>query len=451
MVYDKGRDKENVRNVSQSFRVAETFPTVKTRGVRTVYHVQQHFWIRGIEEDIVRVWKAVEPQPRFEHAFHVFSKSMRIPRGRNNVVILDDKAPLQIALLRQDVGPEAKIIIASDHPETFLAEAAPYVDDIWPLATLAQMAAFKFQKLLEQLKYEKDAWLTDTYLEQTINTLPDMIWFKDLQGLHLHVNDAFCTAVNKQKSDVEGRDHYYIWDIPREVYERSDYVCVETEDDVIKARKTCLFDEEVMSAQGLRKLKTYKTPIFDEDGKSIIGTVGIARDVTQMSEYKDTINRLTREDTLTGLMNREYFHVYAAKECQNKALTFVSLDLERFKELNERYGHELGDAVLKITAEELQAVFPDDVSVRMGGDEFGILIADGRPMDEVCAMVRRFQIQLREMLRMDERMKRISANVGIAHSVGDGTVDDLLIKSSIALDEAEKHGGGKYTIYRGRI
>ena len=124
-MYDKGKDKENVRNVSQSFRVVETFPTVKTRGVRTVYHVQQHFWIRGIEEDIVRVWKAVEPQPRFEHAFHVFSKSMRIPRGRNNVVILDDKAPLQIALLRQDVGPEAKIIIASDHPETFLAEAAP--------------------------------------------------------------------------------------------------------------------------------------------------------------------------------------------------------------------------------------------------------------------------------------------------------------------------------------
>lgn len=416
-----------------------------------MYHVQQHFWIRGIDERIVRVWKAMEPQPRFTHEFHVFSKSMRIPRGRNNVVLMDDKSPLQIALLRQDIGPDGKIIVVSDNPAPFIEEAAPYIDDIWPMATLTQMATFKFQKLLEQLKREKDAWLTDTYLEQTINTLPDMIWFKDLQGLHLHVNDAFCTAVNKQKSDVEGRDHYYIWDIPREVYERSDYVCVETEDDVIKARKTCLFDEEVMSAQGLRKLKTYKTPIFDEDGKSIIGTVGIARDVTKMSEYQDTITRLTREDTLTGLMNRDYFHLYVTKDCTSKDMTFVSLDLERFKELNERYGHELGNAVLKITAEELQNVFPDDIKVRMGGDEFGVLITNGRPMDEVCAMVRRFQLQLREMLRMDERMKRISANIGIAHSTDGSSIDDVVIKSSLALAEAEKHGGGKYTIYRGRI
>ena len=220
---------------------------------------------------------------------------------------------------------------------------------------------------------------------------------------------------------------------------------------MIQARKTCLFDEEVMSAQGLRKLKTYKTPIFDEDGQTIIGTVGIARDVTQMNEYQDTIRRLTREDSLTGLMNRDYFHVYAAKECAKKDLTFLSVDLERFKELNERYGHELGDAVLKITAEELQAVFPDDVDVRMGGDEFGVLIADGRPMDEVCALVRKFQIQLREMLRMDERMKRICANIGIAHRPEEGPIDDLILKASLALAEAEKHGGGKYTIYRGRI
>ena len=416
-----------------------------------MYHVQLHFWLRGIDEEIVRLWKEMEPLPRFEHVFHPFSKSMRIPRGRNQVVILDDSATLQMSLLRQDIGPEGKIIVLSNTPEAFLEKDGPYIDDVWPLTKLRDVAAFKFRRLLEQLKREKDAWLKETYLEQTINTLPDMIWFKDLKGLHLHVNDAFCTAVNKPKKDVEGRDHYYIWGIPREVYEKSDYVCVETEDDVIKARKTCLFDEEVMSAQGLRKLKTYKTPIFDEDGQTIIGTVGIARDVTQESEYQDTIRRLTREDTLTGLMNREYFHAYAARKCEGKALTFVSIDLQGFREVNERYGHELGDAVLKITAEELSDAFPDDTCIRMGGDEFAVLIVGARPMEDVSSGVRRFQQRLASMLSMDARMKTICANAGIARRATGESIDDLILAGGIALADAEKRGGGAYSVYNGNL
>ena len=283
---------------------------------------------------------------------------------------------------------------------------------------------------------------TETYLEQTINTLPDMIWFKDLQGLHLHVNDAFCTAVNKPRSDIEGHDHYYIWGIPRAVYERSDYVCVETEDDVIKARKTCLFDEQVMSAQGLQKLKTYKTPIFDEDGKTIIGTVGIARDVTQENEYKDTIQRLSREDKLTGLANRDYFHHFVETECKDEALTLVSIDLEHFREVNEKYGHELGDAVLKIAAEELGDVFPNDLKVRMGGDEFGVLLRGVHPAEEVRLDVEKFQKQLQEMYAMDERMKRVQANAGVAQCKAGTPLDKLIFHGSAARAEATKQGDG---------
>ena len=407
-----------------------------------MYHVQLHFWIRGIDEGAVRVWKKIEALPRFEHVFHLFSRSMRLPAGRNQIVFLDDKAPLQMQMLRQDIGPEGKIIVCCDEPGSIPADDLACVDDVWPSATLPEIATFRFQRLLERLKAEKDAWLNETYLEQTINTLPDMIWFKDLKGLHLHVNDAFCTAVNKPRSDIEGHDHYYIWGIPRAVYERSDYVCVETEDDVIKARKTCLFDEQVMSAQGLRKLKTYKTPIFDEDGKTIIGTVGIARDVTRENEYKDTIQRLSREDKLTGLANRDYFHHFAEMECKDEALTLVLIDLDHFREVNEKYGHELGDAVLKIAAEELGDVFPDDLKVRMGGDEFGVLLRGVHPAEAVRQDVETFQKQLQEMYAMDERMKRVQANAGIAQCKAGTPLDKLIFNSSAARAEAAKQGKG---------
>jgi PAS domain-containing protein len=98
-----------------------------------------------------------------------------------------------------------------------------------------------------------------------------------------------------------GQDHYTIWGISREEYENSDYVCVDTDAEVIKAGKTCIFDEKVMGADGLRKLKTYKTPIFEEDGQ-IIGTIGIARDVTEASEYERTVHDLAYRDYLTSLV-----------------------------------------------------------------------------------------------------------------------------------------------------
>ena len=197
-----------------------------------------------------------------------------------------------------------------------------------------------------------------------------------------------------------------------------------------------------MSEQGLRKLKTYKTPIFDEDGKTIIGTVGIARDVTQENEYKDTIQRLSREDKLTGLANRDYFHHFVETECKDEALTLVSIDLDHFREVNEKYGHELGDAVLKIAAEELGDIFPNDLKVRTGGDEFGVLLRGAHPVEAVRQDVETFQKQLQEMYAMDERMKDVQANAGIAQCKAGTPLDKLTFQSSAARAEAAKQGAG---------
>lgn len=410
-----------------------------------MYHVQLHFWVRGIDEKIIRTWKGIDPLPRFSHLFHNFSRSLRLPSGRNQIVLLGDVSTLQISLLRQDIGVKGKLILCSDHADEMSEGELAYFDDIWPLATVPGLAVFRFHRLQEEIKKEKDAWLTQTYLEQTINTLPDMIWYKDIKGLHLHVNDAFCTAVNKRKNDIEGRDHYYIWGIPKEVYEQSDYVCVETEEDVLKKRKTCLYDEEVMSAQGLRKLKTYKTPIFDEDSQEIIGTVGIARDVTQEKEYFSTIQRLTREDGLTSLLNREYFYAIL-ESCKRKPYALIVFDVEAFHEFNERHGHSLGDAVLQILAEELRAVFSQNDIARIGGDEFVVLLQEELSEDEVQAKIQAFQDGLAAMLAMDERLKGIRVNAAAVRAEAGRNPEKVLLESSIALHQAKKIGGGACVI-----
>ncbi|MEI3479811.1 MAG: PAS domain-containing protein [Bilophila sp.] len=123
--------------------------------------------------------------------------------------------------------------------------------------------------------------LQKVYLNTTIDSIPNLVWFKDVGGAHLKVNDAFCDAVGKTKRQIEGRGHYYIWDLKKEEYEKGEYVCLETDDTVLEKGRTCLFDEMVKSRRGMLQFKTYKSPLFDEDG-AIMGTVGIAHDVTAL-------------------------------------------------------------------------------------------------------------------------------------------------------------------------
>ena len=74
----------------------------------------------------------------------------------------------------------------------------------------------RLRRLLERIKLEKDCWLTRLYLDTTIDSIPDMVWFKAKDGTHVKVNKAFCHTVGKTREDVTGKDHCYIWDVSRE-------------------------------------------------------------------------------------------------------------------------------------------------------------------------------------------------------------------------------------------
>jgi len=152
-------------------------------------------------------------------------------------------------------------------------------DDIWCAPLNEQRLAFYFGRLLKSIKQRKDLWLSQNYLDTVIDSIPDLVWFKDARGAHLKVNQSFCCLVGKTKEQCHNRGHYYIWDMNAEEYGKGEYVCLESEDIVMKARKTCVFDEKIKSKNGMLQFKTYKSPIFDEDG-SLIGTCGVAHDVT---------------------------------------------------------------------------------------------------------------------------------------------------------------------------
>ena len=414
-----------------------------------MYHVQLKIAFIGIAEDKVALWKGIAPKEHFSHSFYTICKEEDLVRELADeeqlLVVMDQASFLSPSMVRKAMpARDSLLILCADDPDQLASEDYDAVDDIW-LNHGLELARFYFTNVLTRIAERKRAWMQETWLQATINTLPDMVWFKDLKGIHLDVNDAFCTAVAKEKADVRGRDHYDIWDIPKEVYEASDYVCVETEDDVIAARKTCLFDEEVMKADGsLSKLKTYKTPIFD--GDTIIGTVGIARDVTKEYEYQQNIVYMALHDQLTGLANRRQLDEFLSK-LETNEMVVAYLDLDHFKSVNDTYGHLAGDEALVRTSDLIKKHFHDTLNVRLGGDEFLIVFTDGVVGEDIPGRMQVFIDDFFETFKADKRFGVLSVSAGIAEGkIGHGSFDLLLQKADEALYEAKEAGRGRYVI-----
>lgn len=208
-----------------------------------------------------------------------------LPQGaaQADLVLFDGLFPQLEQLSPIDFPCSSERILRLQHPADPWEPHAPLCTDIWfpaPEAP-ASLGQLRLERLVARVAEHKSLTTSQVYLDTLINSIPDLVWFKDSKGAHLKVNEAFGRAVGKTPAQCENRGHFYIWDLEPEDYEKGEYICLETEDEVMRKRKTCLFDEKVLSKNGMRQFKTYKSPLFDKAG-ALIGTVGIAKDVTDL-------------------------------------------------------------------------------------------------------------------------------------------------------------------------
>jgi cyclic di-GMP phosphodiesterase Gmr len=237
------------------------------------------------DEWIGRVLEQVQPLERFSHNFLPVQAYFSLQDCSDADVIILDVPAVAVPLdIRAHCAAKAPRIVFCDRSRGETSELEDsglldVVDDVWTPPFNEQRLTFHFMQLLRNIKTSKDAWLARNYLDTVIDSIPDLVWFKDARGAHVKVNQSFCDLVGKTKEQCRNRGHYYIWDMNAEEYGKGEYVCLESEDIVMKARKTCVFDERIKSRTGMLQFKTYKSPIFDEDG-TLIGTCGIAHDVT---------------------------------------------------------------------------------------------------------------------------------------------------------------------------
>lgn len=212
-------------------------------------------------------------------------------------------------------GPKTKLIFCSDAQtlNSLSAQEAEQADLLWPLPLIPTMALLDLRQLLNSIQSEHLLHLVVQCMDTAMDSIPDMFWFKDMEGIHVRVNQGFCAVVGKSKEDVTGKDHYYIWDVSPDDPNSGAESCQESEDAVIAAGHTLQFREQVKSPSGMRQLTVYKSPLYDEDGTPL-GTVGIGRDVTSLENMTAEIDILLSGMPYAVLLRDEHGRIFDANK-----------------------------------------------------------------------------------------------------------------------------------------
>ena len=408
-----------------------------------MYHCHIYFYMITGQNELFTTLKQLSPLAHFTHEYIQSTGTDTAMTNKADVILADVRqknAEETLAFLLSHKRKEAELILLADKEQADILTANENADitDIWVMPLSEAELRFRLTRWQKTYKMGKDFWQTQSYLDNAINSVPHLIWYKDKEGAHMKVNTAFCKAVNKTMEQIEGRGHYYIWDIDPDEYAKGEFICMESEYEVMEKRETCIFDETVKIGDSMRELKTYKTPLFDLDG-SVMGTVGVAIDVTQERLYHQMMIKNANTDFLTSLYNRRYLYEYVEKAQENNMTLFL-IDLDHFKSINDIYGHQEGDRALVLTADTLRAniKMQDSLIVRAGGDEFVVLMFGIRTPEEVEQMRQTIKVKLDTEYAKDEHLNKISASVGSAYSQTGKENFDVLVGEADAMMYREK-------------
>lgn len=202
---------------------------------------------------------------------------------------------------------------------------------------------------------------------------------------------------------------------------------------------------EVVLKDG-RTLERYSTALEDEVS-GYLGRVWFFRDITVRKEVERALQQMSLCDPLTGVANRRHFFERATEEYDRarrygRHLSFIMLDIDWFKQVNDRWGHAAGDSVLKAVCRCAHGVLRHiDMFARIGGEEFALLAPD-TDIDGAFLVAER----LRQHVAA-QRIAEGSDTIGVTISLGvatltakDGSVDDVLKRADAALYAAKRAG-----------
>lgn len=521
-----------------------------------MYHHTINVTIFGKNDLLKDVMEALPPEEYLDCAVTCRERFEPEIAARSDVIIFSGPADFRAA--RSAVKPDSYLVacLSFGEEKSLSGDDRDALDDIWQTPLSETRIRMRATRLFAEIMGRDYSAFAIGCLDTLINSLPAMVWFKDLEGVHRKVNDYFCEFAGKPREDVESRTHEEIWGVPKK---EGGFNCQETDMAAIESGETVIAEEVVQIGAGKRLFKTIKTPVRGLEGE-IVGTVGVAHDLTNLlnlnieldlfieampfplmtcdlddliskanarfleffetsieavagvnwrdwyeqnilhdisptgddiyrrfmhsdghisflkmishevndafgnylgvfhifedvtaeKELEYNIWKLANTDALTGLANRQAFYEYVKRINANEKIHLFYIDLDNFKQVNDRFGHKAGDEALKVTAMILRQVFGKDFPARLGGDEFIVCVRRDASLQDIEEMAQSLIGLMKEKFSANKVLNILSCSVGV--SVGGSMrrgIEPLLKMSDKAMYDAKKQGKSCYCICQG--
>lgn len=280
------------------------------------------------------------------------------------------------------------------------------------------------------------------------NNIAGML-ISDLDGRPLVVNNSFCNMVGRDSEEIItlGSEAFTFHDDQGIGVEASAQMLGGVRPQTIYTKRYVHKDGRIVWAEISRSLARDKMG----NPQYFISSI---RDITEERSLLAQLSYQAMHDPLTGLANRLEFedrlaNALARSDEGNKNVAVFLIDLDEFKDVNDTFGHQVGDDLLIEVSRRLERVArPTDILCRFGGDEFlylGEAITDSR---EAEAIARRLLSVFDEPFVIGEEHLDQAASIGVAICVGDESSPDLLRDADTALSDAKRQGKNCHVLFR---
>jgi diguanylate cyclase (GGDEF)-like protein/PAS domain S-box-containing protein len=278
-------------------------------------------------------------------------------------------------------------------------------------------------------------------LQLILDNIPQSVFWKDIDSVYTGGNRTFLDEAGLPGLDqlVGKTDAHLRWKDVAELYRQVDLDVMDS--GVARMR---------MQAADVRRdgtecwIETSKIPLKDGKGK-VVGVLAVTEDITARKYMEQELFRRANFDSLTGLPNREYFHSRldeaVKRALRRNGLALMYFDIDRFKQINDTYGHDGGDKIIRMFTQRIRSVMREsDFMARVGGDEF-VLITEGLSGQNDAALIAQKLVEaMAPPFNLVGTTLQVTSSIGVAY-FEPGMTPELLVKAADqAMYDAKRAG-----------